>query len=103
MTDFLREIELAEKQADDIVDKAKQDAQAIVKEAEREAEAIIEASVAKANINRKAMVKNAQTDAFSRCNSEEQILVKQMEEIKSTAEKNMNKAVELIVKKAGSI
>ena len=81
MTDFLREIELAEKQADDIVDKAKQDA----------------------NINRKAMVKNAQTDAFSRCNSEEQILKKQTEEIKNVARENMDKAVELIVKKAGNI
>lgn len=103
MTDFLKEIENAEKKASDIVEQAKQEALDIIKQAEQQAELLIQEAEYKAATNRKAMIKNAETDAYSRCNAEEALLDKKISNMKSVAEQNMDRAVAIVVKKARSV
>lgn len=102
MTDFLKEIEKAESTADSIVEKAKQEAFDIVKKAEAEAADIIQETGTKANTNKKAMIRNAETDAVSKRDAQSLELDKELEQMRSKAMNNMDKAVEVIVKKVGS-
>ena len=74
-----------------------------MQKAEREAADITEEACSKANINKKAMIKNAETDAQSKCKTQELELDKQIEVMRKSARNNMEQAVRVIVEKVGSI
>lgn len=103
MTDFLKEIEKAETRANDIVRQAKADADLIVKQAEADGANIIDDTCAKANVNKKAMIKNAETDANSKCKNREIDLDREIEMMRKSAKNNMDRAVHVILEKVGSI